>query len=156
MKQEKDRKFKIDWEQQGRYIIGHPNFVPFGYIFFHMDDELGINVLLSLQYALLDRIPNALRGITCDWTDSEIMVHCFFDGEISEGNEDLMLILQMDMEHVFYKHKVTVECIRKDEPENLNPFTLKDWVFRRRKKMYELGADVTVNPVSNSDDKDKC
>ena len=125
-----DKRFKIDWEQQGRYIPNHPNFLPHGQLSSSRDDSLSVDVLLSFQYALLDRIPNALRGITCDWNDSEIMAHCYFDGKISEGNENLMLILRMDLENVFPEHQVSVECFREDVPINLNPFRIRKESFK--------------------------
>ncbi len=45
--------------------------------------------------------------------------------------------LQFHMEMIFDNYSVKVKSIRKDEQENLNSYTLKEWVYRRRKKMYE-------------------
>lgn len=97
--------------------------------------KLRVNILLSLQSALLDEVPSTLRGVTVGWDSSKILIHCFFDGEIQEKDRESMEIVATEVQADFLKHKVQVECIRKDIAENLNPYTLMKWVYHRREPM---------------------
>lgn len=142
-----DSRIKIDWEQQGRIMPHHPNWVPHSYVLNHPDDQFGVVVVLALMNELLDMIPPPLRGVTCDWKEGEITAHCYFDGQISEDHISLMDNLQFHLEMGFEGVSVNVKCIRKDEPENLNQYTIKEWVYRRRKPYYENGGDRSLmNP----------
>jgi len=99
------------------------------------ENELRIEVLLTLQVALLGEVPEALRGITCDWNESQIVIHCYFDGEIAEEDRESMEDVVAEVIASFLEHEVILDCIRKDMPEPLNPLTLKAWVYRRREQM---------------------
>ena len=57
--------------------------------------------------------------------------------------------LQFHLEILFEDVAVKVQCIRKDEPENLNGYTLKEWVYRRRKPFYENGGGHNINPATS-------
>lgn len=94
--------------------------------------ELRIRVLLSLQAALLNNISANIRGITCRWSTSEITIHCYFQGEISDDDRESMECVATEVIADFPEHKISIECKRLDLPEPLNPHTLSAWVYRRR------------------------
>ena len=99
------------------------------------DIKLRLEVLLYLQRALLGEISPALRGVSVGWSleNREIIIHAFFDGEISEADRASMDVVETEMIADFPPgFKLNVKCIRKDVPENLNEHTLREWVFRRR------------------------
>ena len=87
--------------------------------------ELRVRTLLSLQRALLGEIPSSLRGVTVYWDSSRILIHCFFDGEIKEIDRKSMKDVATEVQSDFPRHKVSVECFRKDVSESLNPYALK-------------------------------
>lgn len=93
--------------------------------------ELRVSILLSLQRALLGEITPSLRGVTVGWDSSEIIIHCFFDGEISYENRESMEVVATEVMADFPEHKVSVQCFRKDTPESLNSYALKAWVYHR-------------------------
>ena len=99
------------------------------------ENEFRIEVLLRLQVALLGEIPPALRGITYDWDQDKIVVHCYFDGEIAEEDRESMEDVVAEVIASFPEHEVILDCIRKDIPEPLNPLTLKAWVYHRRENI---------------------
>lgn len=49
--------------------------------------DIRAKLLLSVQRALLDAVPQTLRAVTCDWEGTEIKLRFLSHGEISE--EDL-------------------------------------------------------------------
>ena len=105
----------------------------------HIIDEQELNlryeVLLFLQRALLGEISPTLRGVTVGWSleKRKILVHAFFDGEISEADRASMDEVESGLYADFPQgFKVNVMCIRKDAPENLNEHTLRVWVYHRR------------------------
>jgi hypothetical protein len=162
-KQCKKRDLRINWSKQGKYIPGHPKYLKGKSIILYPDSEtskfastkqqlnnvdnisqeklksnkseleLRIRVLLSLQRALLGEIPPSLRGVTVGWDSSEIIIHCFFDGEISEDDHESMEVVATEVLASFHQtHKVFVKCFRKDAPENLNQYALEAWAYHRR------------------------
>ncbi len=52
------------------------------------DNQLRIQVLLSLQMALLGEITPNIRGITCGWNAYDITIHCYFQGEINDDDKE--------------------------------------------------------------------
>lgn len=94
--------------------------------------ELRTRVLLSLQSALLGEITPNVRGITCRWDTSEIMIVCYLQGEVSEDIEESMACVATEVMADFPEHQVEIACKELNEPEPLNPYTLSAWVYRRR------------------------
>lgn len=94
--------------------------------------ELRINVLLSLQRALLGEISPNIRGITCSWDTSIITIHCYFQAEISDDDRESMECVATEVIADFPEHRVILECKRLDMPASLNPYTLSAWVYRRK------------------------
>lgn len=96
------------------------------------ENELRIRVLLSLQTALLDEITPNIRGITCGWSNYLITINCYFDGEISEDDRESMECVATEVIANFSQHKISISSKRLDIPEPLNPYTLSEWVYRRK------------------------
>jgi len=95
--------------------------------------EFDTRVLLSFQRALLGEVPCTLRGLTVGWTKSEIIIHCFFDGEIKDDNREAMEVVASEVVADFPEiTEIHVKCIRKDVPEDINPFNIKVWIYRRK------------------------
>lgn len=97
------------------------------------DNQLRIHLLLSLQVALLGEITPNIRGITCGWKDYDITIHCYFQGEINDDDEEAMFCVETEVIADFTEeYKVNLKCIRLDLPKSLNSYTLSAWVYRRK------------------------
>ena len=97
-----------------------------------VEQEIRKRLLLSIQRALLDKIPCSLRGVTVGWDKSEIIINCFFDGEISESDRELMEVAATEVIADFpSSYTISLDCFRKDAPEKIYPYTLKEWVYIR-------------------------
>ena len=95
--------------------------------------DLRIEVLLSLQTALLGEVSPNLRGVTCDWDTSRLVIHCIFDGVILEEDRESMECVATELIAYFPEdYQVLLECIRKDAPQPLQTCMLKKWVYWRR------------------------
>jgi hypothetical protein len=94
--------------------------------------ELRIKVLLSLQVALLGKISPNIRGITCSWDFSKIIIRCIFHGKIDEEDRDSMEIACTEVMADFPDHDVEIEYLRADASESLNKFVLMAWVYCRK------------------------
>jgi hypothetical protein len=93
--------------------------------------ELRRKVLLSLQTALLGEVPPNLRGVTCDWDTSALVIHCIFDGEILEEDRESMECVATEVMANFPEdYQVRLECIRRDAPQLLQTEMPKKWVYR--------------------------
>ena len=102
-------------------------------VFIMMNEiELRRRLLLSIQRALLDKIPCSLRGVTIGWVKTEIIINCFFDGEISDTYRELMEVAATEVIADFSSpFTISLECFRKDAPEKLFPYTLKESAYIR-------------------------
>jgi hypothetical protein len=89
-------------------------------------------ILLSLQRALLGEVSGSLRGVTCSWDQSKIVIRCLFDGEIADDDRESMECVATGVITDFSEQTIELEITRLDMPEPLNPQTLMDWVYRRR------------------------
>lgn len=96
------------------------------------DRELRISVLLSLQVALLGEISPNIRGITCSWDSSKIIIRCIFHGAIKEEDRDSMEFVCTEVIADFPNHEVEMEYIRADSPESLQKYGLMAWVYCRK------------------------
>ena len=90
-------------------------------------------VLLSLQRALLGSISPSLRGVTVGFDPGRARVICYFHGEISEDDAEVMEDAQtMMLADLWPDQEVEFKLVRCDEPLEMN--RLDDWVFRRRER----------------------
>lgn len=98
-----------------------------------MDDrEVRIRVLLRLQIALLGEISPKIRGITCSWDFSKIIIRCVFHGDINDDDKDSMEVVCTEVIASFPNHEVEMEYIRADAPESLQKYGLMAWVYCRK------------------------
>lgn len=94
--------------------------------------ELRTSVLLSIQVALLGEITPNIRGITCAWNESVIDIHCYFEGEITEEDEDSMDCVATEVIADFPKHTIDLQCITVNMSESLGRHRLLVWVYMRK------------------------
>jgi hypothetical protein len=89
-------------------------------------------VLLSLQRALLEEVSGDLRGVTCGWDQSKIVIRCLFNGEIIDDDRESMECVSTQVVADFPEQSIELEIIRLDMPQPLNFQMLMDWVYWRR------------------------
>jgi hypothetical protein len=85
-----------------------------------------------MQFALLREITPNIRGITCGWDESKIMINFYFDGEFTEDEQESMECVATEVIASIPKLKIEVECRRIDTPEPLDSYKLLDWVYLRK------------------------
>jgi hypothetical protein len=98
--------------------------------------EFGFATRLSFfQRALLGEVPCSLRGLTVGWGNSDLEIHCVFDGEIEDDDREAMEVVASEVVADFPEtNHVEVECIRKDFPEDIKQSKLKMWIYLRKEK----------------------
>lgn len=108
------------------------------YNFFNSKYSLHIAIDISLQNALLDKVPSNLRMVAVDWDDvkNKIYIYFYFDKYITGKNEDsahsVAVIVSNDFDG---ETEVLEKCIRLDFPERL-PFHMSN-IFRRNEDYLE-------------------
>ena len=99
------------------------------------EPNLSIRLRLSAQRALLGAIPASLRAVTIGWKRTEIMMHCIFDGEISDDDRELLNIAATEIIADFSApYTISFECFRLDAPNDISPYFLKYWVYIRHEE----------------------
>jgi archaellum component FlaF (FlaF/FlaG flagellin family) len=91
-----------------------------------------IRLLLSMQVALLNKITSNIRGITCSCSNNKITIRCYFEGEITEENEDLMDCVEAEVIADFSEYAIDLQCITVSMPESLAQYRLSAWVYLRK------------------------
>jgi hypothetical protein len=94
--------------------------------------NLRTTLLLTIQFALLHEITPNIRGITCGWDESKIMINFYFDGEFTEEEKESMECVATEVIASIPTLKMDVKCRRIDAPESLIPCKLLDWVYLRK------------------------
>lgn len=103
-----------------------------------VDTEMRLNLLLSVQRALLDAVPTALRSVTCGWKGTEIRLQFLFDGDVSEDDEESARIAGSEVIADFPAPWTLVEEIaRVDYPTDLRSRTLSLRAYARKEKTSE-------------------
>jgi hypothetical protein len=98
-----------------------------------MKYSLRNKLFLSLQRALLGEVSASLRCVTCSWDENQIHILCFFDGEISDDDQESMHCVETEVMADFPAEvSVSLKSVRLDYPEPLNPHTLVGWVYKRK------------------------
>ena len=96
------------------------------------DQDVSITLRLSAQRALLGAIPWSLRAVTVGWEGTTILMHCIFDGEISDEDKELLSIAATEIIADFSSpYTISFECIRHDSPNDISSRFLKDWIYIR-------------------------
>jgi predicted DNA-binding ribbon-helix-helix protein len=95
------------------------------------DQELRVNILLSLQRALLGNISSHVRMICCDWeTNQWFKLRFYLDIEPNEIERELMSVVLTEFECDIRFERFFEECIYSNEPfGQLDP--LKATVYAR-------------------------
>jgi hypothetical protein len=64
-----------------------------------------------------------------------IMMHCIFDGEISDDDRELLSVSATEIIADFPSpYTISFECFRLDSPNDLSSRFLKDWVYLRHEE----------------------
>ncbi len=96
-----------------------------------MNNPKEFKVFRSIQIALLGEIGPALRSVNVAYTDKVIHFIAYFDGEISEEDEEAMEYVETEILALFSdEHEITHESIRLDYPAKLPQ--VGACVYRRR------------------------
>lgn len=110
-------------------------------------------LLLSLQRALVGAVPASLRAVTCDWTDTTILLRQIFDGPIDPGDEEAMRIVGTEVISDFPPEVALDEqIIRIDHPASLASHFLRAWAYMRKEgptdPPYKPPGDVVAQAKS--------
>lgn len=99
------------------------------------EDELAKEVLLTMQRALLGEVSAHLRMVSVRWSDTEIHFDSYFDGEITEDDEETMSVVETEVLAGFSQtHTMTYVLHRVDLPA---PLPKKDrTVFARQERLW--------------------
>ncbi|WP_349312951.1 hypothetical protein [Brevundimonas subvibrioides] len=99
------------------------------------DADIRLNLLLSVQGALLFAVPPTLRAVTCGWQGTEVKLRFVFDGTITEDDEEGARIVGIEVVAAFPSPWTLDEEIeRLDHPADLKPGALPFWVFALRRE----------------------
>ena len=102
------------------------------------DAEIRLQLLLSIQRALLGAVPAPLRAVTCGWNATKITLQFIFDGEISEDDEEGARIAGTEVIADFpAPWTLTEEIVRFDYPADLRSRTLPIWAYARKESTSE-------------------
>jgi hypothetical protein len=95
------------------------------------DLPLNAQIFLSIQKGLLSGVSPALRGVAVDWHDNVVRIVCYFDGPISEEDQESMSLMETEvMADLPWDFEVSAETVRKDAPSPMDP--LRAWAYKRR------------------------
>lgn len=73
-----------------------------------------------------------LRGVTVGWDSKRIQSVFYFDGRVSEPEQEIASEVETEVLAAFPDQEVEVRATRLDAPQRLNEKTLAAWVYRRR------------------------
>jgi hypothetical protein len=96
------------------------------------DESLRIDIVLSVQRALLGGVTHNLRGVAADWDDSTIRIICYYHGPISDEDREIMSIVHTEVATDFIDTRTVQEFLleRRDMPMKMDGF--RAWVFLRK------------------------
>lgn len=89
-------------------------------------------LLLSIQRALLGEITPNIRGITCDLYDSQIIIRCYFEGQVTKDNKESIDSVEAEVIADFPKFAIDLQCLMVNKPESLEQYKLSAWVYMRK------------------------
>ena len=96
------------------------------------DQWAWVRVFMSIHRSLLGSIKPNLRGVTYRWEYHNIVVDCYFDGEISEEDKELMSIANAEVYADFPEGWIIeFNCIRVDGPQKIFPEEKHNWIYLR-------------------------
>lgn len=97
------------------------------------DADVRVQLLLSLQRALLGSVPASLRSVTCGWEGTTIKLQFLFDGAISEDDEEDAWIVGSEVIADFPSPwTISEDIARLDYPADLRGRTLPLRAYARK------------------------
>jgi hypothetical protein len=90
------------------------------------------SLVLSVNRALWGEVSCNLRSVYVECKDGEIKLYCYFDGEISEGDQESMSAAAAEVVSDFPDHTIEEYCIRADAPKRIAPMEGRHLVFKRK------------------------
>jgi hypothetical protein len=96
------------------------------------DIELRILILLALQRALLGEVSPSLRGVACSWNSKIINLYAYFDGEVSDDDQDSMETVETEVASSCTEHQMNLECIPTDSLSPISIDSSAEWVYLRK------------------------
>ena len=95
-------------------------------------DGQRIQILLSLQVALLGEIHPSVRKIGLDWSDEWLRVVIFHDGEVDEEATESASCVETELSASLPEYEVAVETRRFDAPRPIQSVEgVREWVYAR-------------------------
>lgn len=86
-----------------------------------MDKNLGKQVRLSAQRALLGQVPPSLRSISVDINEQHVYFRCIFDGNSAEYDRELMSVAATEIIADFQApYSIEEEYLSIEEPNSMN------------------------------------
>ena len=64
--------------------------------------------------------------------DSEIIIRCYFEGQITEENEESMDCVATEVIADFPEHTIDLQCRTINMPESLKQYRLFAWAYMRK------------------------
>ena len=83
------------------------------------DNRRRVEVLLWMQGALLGEVSPALRSVHVKWDDTSVHFEAFFDGPISEVDEESMSCVETELIANRPEQSVSYTVTRVDFPERV-------------------------------------
>lgn len=78
---------------------------------------LSIRILMCIHRSLLGAITPNLRSVTYRWRCNRILVNCYYNGELTEHETELMNAAETKVTGDFWEGwSVEFKCIRNDQP----------------------------------------
>ena len=98
------------------------------------EQNLIIDVRLSIQRALLGEIASELRVVAFSIKNKVLEFRYYFDGEISEENLESVSCIETEVLADFDDNlDLTSLCLRRDAPESIDDGGV--WVYQRREQV---------------------
>ena len=91
------------------------------------EDELKQRVLAELKRALPSSLPSHFNGVSVGWNRSEIGLYCYYDGDISESDREVMSDIAGEIIAGFTDHTIQIRYVQGEMPESQKHFNLNNF-----------------------------
>ena len=98
------------------------------------DIELRHQVLMVFQTALLGMVTPDLRGVSVNWSPTQIRGFFFYDGDVSEAEREIVSDVESEVIASFSKFAVDLEARSCPASKRLPSLEAGAWVYRRLEK----------------------
>ncbi|WP_437480736.1 hypothetical protein WME75_36185 [Sorangium sp. So ce1014] len=93
-------------------------------------------VLVAVQQALLGEVTANLRAVAVTYDNKSIRLEAYFDGEISDEDEEAMSLVETELIAAFPEdHATDVSLIRRPAPEPIPKNRI--WAFHRKEPLLD-------------------